>query len=128
MPDTTHNQELAAEIRALLVTVERDLAAAERHLRKVPPDLPGRSEVLAECAAARRHHAEMMRLARLLDPETAETECGCLVPDLVVRTDDGEVAVQPAATPGGLAQLYTARCRSCGGTYSRPFRVPPRAR
>ena len=54
--------------------------------------------------------------------------CSPAWPALVVHTDDGRrIDVVPAATPGGLACLYEARCARCGLTYPGPFRVPPRA-
>ena len=54
--------------------------------------------------------------------------CSAAWPALVVHTDDGRrIDVVPAATPGGLACLYEARCAHCGLTYPGPFRVPPRA-
>jgi hypothetical protein len=37
---------------------------------------------------------------------------------LIVRTEDGDVAVAPSATPGGLACLYQAFCTGCGATTS----------
>jgi hypothetical protein len=45
--------------------------------------------------------------------------CSCAPgwPGLVVHTEDGDVAVKPAATPGGLACLYQAYCTGCGATY-----------
>ena len=56
--------------------------------------------------------------------------CGCdpAWPSLVVHTEAGDVAVEPAATPGGLACLYQAYCAGCGAAYPGPFRVPPAAR
>lgn len=53
--------------------------------------------------------------------------CACRPPwqALVVRTGDGDVAVAPSATPGGLACLYQAYCTGCGATYPGPFRVQP---
>lgn len=39
----------------------------------------------------------------------------------------GDITVEPAATPGGLACLYPAWCAGCGAVYPGPFRVPPRA-
>jgi hypothetical protein len=55
--------------------------------------------------------------------------CACtpLWADLVVHTETGDIAVEPAATPGGLACLYQAWCARCGAVYPGPFRVPPRA-
>lgn len=47
---------------------------------------------------------------------------------LIVRTEDGDVAVAPSATPGGLACLYQAFCTGCGATYPGPFWVPPAPR
>ena len=47
---------------------------------------------------------------------------------LVVHTEAGDVAVEPAATSGGLACLYQAYCSCCGAAYPGPFRVPPAAR
>jgi hypothetical protein len=44
----------------------------------------------------------------------------------VVHTTDRDVAVEPAATVGGLACLYWANCASCGATYLGPFRVRQR--
>lgn len=54
--------------------------------------------------------------------------CACTPawPDLVVHTETGDIAVEPAATPGGLACLYQARCARCGTIYPGPFRVAPR--
>ena len=46
-------------------------------------------------------------------------------PTLVVHTGDGDVAVAPSATPGGLACLYQAYCTGCGAVYPCPFRIPP---
>jgi hypothetical protein len=46
-------------------------------------------------------------------------------PSLVVRDVDGDITVEPAATPGGLACLYWAYCACCGAIYPGPFRVPP---
>ena len=40
--------------------------------------------------------------------------------------EEGDITVIPAATPGGLACLYQARCAHCGTPYPGPFRVPPR--
>jgi predicted PurR-regulated permease PerM len=45
-----------------------------------------------------------------------------------VHAEAGDVAVEPAATPGGLACLYQAYCSHCGAVYPGPFRVPPAAR
>lgn len=53
--------------------------------------------------------------------------CSPAWPALVVHTEDGrQIEVVPAATPGGLAYLYEARCARCGLAYPGPFRVPPR--
>jgi hypothetical protein len=49
-------------------------------------------------------------------------------PSLVVHTDAGDVAVEPAAMPGGLACLYQAYCTGCGATCPGLFRVLPAAR
>jgi hypothetical protein len=49
-------------------------------------------------------------------------------PALVVHTGDGDIAVVPSATPGGLACLYWAYCAGCWAAYPGPFRVPPRQR
>jgi hypothetical protein len=46
-------------------------------------------------------------------------------PALVAHTEVGDVAVAPAATPGGLACLYQGYCTGCGATYRGPFRVQP---
>ena len=56
--------------------------------------------------------------------------CSCepAWPGLVVHTEAGDVAVEPAATPGGLACLYRAYCAGCGTAYPGPFRVLPAAR
>ena len=56
--------------------------------------------------------------------------CGCDPPwpSLVVHTEAGDVAVEPAATPSGLACLYQAYCSRCEVAYPGPFRVPPAAR
>lgn len=55
--------------------------------------------------------------------------CACTPawPDLVVHTEIGDVTVEPALAPGGLACLYQAWCTDCGAVYPGPFRVPPRA-
>jgi hypothetical protein len=54
--------------------------------------------------------------------------CACTPawPNLVVHTETGDITVEPAATPGGLACLYQARCVHCGTIYPGPFRIPPR--
>lgn len=56
--------------------------------------------------------------------------CTCCPPwpSLVVHTEDGDIAVVPSATPGGLACLYQAYCTGCGVAYPGPFRVWPAAR
>ena len=56
--------------------------------------------------------------------------CGChpAWPSLVVHTEAGDVAVEPSATPGGLACLYQAYCAGCGAAYPGPFRARPAAR
>jgi hypothetical protein len=56
--------------------------------------------------------------------------CACSPPwpTLVVHTGDGDIAVVPSATPGGLACLYQAYCTGCGATYPGPFRVQPAPR
>jgi len=58
------------------------------------------------------------------------TGCACTPswPRLVVHTGVEVVMVEPAATPGGLACLFHARCADCGMIYPGPFRVPPRAK
>lgn len=54
--------------------------------------------------------------------------CAPAWPSLVVHTSEGDVAVQPSTTPGGLACLYQAFCADCGTPYPGPFRVPPAPR
>ena len=44
-------------------------------------------------------------------------------PALAAHTENGDVSVEPAATPGGLACLYQAYCIRCGAPYAAPFRV-----
>lgn len=53
--------------------------------------------------------------------------CDPAWPSLVTHTEAGDITVQPAATPGGLACIYQAYCASCGAIYPGPFRVQPAA-
>ena len=63
---------------------------------------------------------------------TTGPEHGCRCdpawPSLVVHTEAGGVAMQPAASPGALACLYHAYCTGCGAAYPGPFRAQPAAR
>lgn len=58
-----------------------------------------------------------------------EYSCRCdpARPSLVMHTEDGDVAVRPAAAPGPLAALYYAYCTGCGAAYPGPFRARPAA-
>jgi hypothetical protein len=66
------------------------------------------------------------------DPVTGGAVPGCMCtspwPSLVVHTEMGDVIVEPAATPGGLACHFRAFCTGCGTIYPGPYRVTPAAR
>jgi prevent-host-death family protein len=62
---------------------------------------------------------------------TSGPEPGCRCdpawPALVVHTEEGDVAVQPAATPGALACLYHVYCTGCGTDYPGPSGRSPQS-
>lgn len=60
------SEERADVFRTLMAEIERNLADAEAAIQQLPPDLPGRNEVLADCAGARLNGAKMRELVRRL--------------------------------------------------------------
>jgi hypothetical protein len=72
------------------------------------------------------------RPAARRSPVTTGPEPGCTCdpawPSLVVHAEAGDVAVRPAASPGGLACLCDAYCTRCGAAYPGPFRAQPATR
>ncbi|WP_189305526.1 hypothetical protein [Streptomyces albospinus] len=92
-----------------------------RRRRKVPID-GWRMEHLSTAPADTADTADTAALPRRTRPRRTGGPCSCAEPELTAVILGQPHSAEPAEQTTPTSAVYTASCRTCGGSYDKPWR------